>query len=75
MGLVQQERVGQSRGKMPLPRLPIETWKRLLWEAPVGAASRRDSISIAPRWRSHGCHFKANPLFETASCGSPISPA
>ena len=30
MGLVQQEWVGQSRGKMPLPRLPIETW------APVG---------------------------------------
>ena len=30
MGLVQQGWVGQSRGKMPLPRLPIGTWERHL---------------------------------------------
>ena len=63
MGLVQQGWFGQSRGKMPLPRLPIETWERLLWEASVGAASRRDSVSIAPRWRSHASlRFKSVPL-------------
>ena len=30
---------------------------------PVGAASRRDSVSIAPRWRSHAAlRFKSVPL-------------
>ena len=53
MGLVQQEWVGQSRGKMPLPRFYWQPWERLLWEASVGAASRRDSVSIAPGRRSH----------------------
>ena len=33
MGLVQQEWVGQSRGKMPLPRFYWQPWERLLWEA------------------------------------------
>ena len=45
MGLVQQEWVGQSRGKMPLPRFYWQPWERLLWEASVGAASRRDSFN------------------------------
>ena len=44
MGFVQQGWVGQSRGKMPLPRLPIETWERHL------AAI---ALSIAPGRRSH----------------------
>ena len=44
MGLVQQGWVGQSRGKMPLPRFYWQPWERLLWEASVGAASRRDSF-------------------------------
>ena len=49
MGLVQQEWVGQSRGKMPFPRLPIETWGgscgRQPWErrpAAIQSQSRQD---------------------------------
>ena len=45
MGLVQRGWVGQSRGKMPLPRFYWQPWERLLWEASVGAASCRDSSS------------------------------
>ena len=54
MGLVQQERVGQSRGKIPLPRLPIETWggscRRPPWErrpAAIQSQSRQDGAPTA----------------------------
>ena len=54
MGLVQQEWVGQSRGKMPLPRFYWQPWERHLAAIPS---------TIAPARRSHAAlRFKSVPL-------------
>ena len=54
MGFVQQGWVGQSRGKMPLPRFYWQPWERHL------AAI---ALSIAPGRRSHASlRFKSVPL-------------
>ena len=54
MGLVQQGWVGQSRGKMSLPRFYWQPWERHL------AAIL---LSIAPGRRSHvSLRFKSVPL-------------
>ena len=62
MGLVQQGWLVKVAARCR-PRFYWQPWDRLLWEASVGAASRRDSVSIAPRWRSHvALRFQSVPL-------------
>ena len=61
MGFVQQGWVGQSRGKMPLPRLPIETWGscgRLPWERRPAAIQSQSRLEGAPtrRYALSQCH-------------------
>ena len=51
MGLVQQGWIGQSRGKMPLPRFYRQPWERPLWEASVGAASP-PRFSLNRAWKA-----------------------
>ena len=58
MGLVQQGWVGQSRGKMPLPRFYWQPWERHL--AAIETESRRDAAPTegAPtcRYALSQCH-------------------
>ena len=59
MGLVQQEQVGQSRGKMPLPRPPIETWERHLAAilSSIAPGRRSGNIDSSPGKHSTSIAF------------------
>ena len=59
MGLVQQGWVGQSRGKMPLPRFYWQPWERHLAAIHLLIAAGRRSHGR----RSHAAlSFKSEPL-------------
>ena len=58
MGFVQQGWVGQSRGKMPLPRFYWQPWERLLWERRPAAIQSQSRLEGAPtgRYALSQCH-------------------
>ena len=65
MGLVQQEWVGQSRGKMPLPRFYWQPWERHLAAIHLLiAAGRRSHGRRSHGRRSHGRRSHASLRFK-----------